>query len=307
MPIISHKIEEIDAGCPRGTRVEIECDCCGTHFQRKAKLLHADRKRGRDGTRYFCTKVCRDKGNVVHQTEEITCAWCGKTFTRKKDPRTKRTFCSHSCSAKMNNATRVKIPKPLKTPKPLKERPLKTPRLIAPKLTLKCEGCGTEVVRTETQLKKTKHGKPYCSKGCRMRHYNANILTRTSNQRSQAEDILADMIHADFPALEISANNRSFLPSRLEIDILIPSAKLAIELNGPVHYMPIYGEDQLRKVQSKDAQKHLEIHDAGISLMVLDTSKLNSKKRQLEFLTKHYQEDIKPLLSGSRELESNQP
>jgi hypothetical protein len=104
------------------------------------------------------------------------------------------------------------------------------------------------------------------------------------------------MIKQDFPALDLIPNDRSFLSSGLEIDIRIPKAKLAIELNGPVHYLPIYGDDRLAKVKSKDAYKLIEIHERGLNLLVLDISRLNSKKRQRVFLERYYQSDIKPLL-----------
>lgn len=174
-------------------------------------------------------------------------------------------------------------------------------RVVSPavRLQLLCEGCGKPVERTASQLKKTKHGKPYCSKGCRMKHYNANILERTANQRSKAEDILFGMIVADFPTLNVLANDRETLDG-LEIDLYIPSANLAIELNGPVHYMPIYGDERLEQVQMKDARKHLELHQRGIRLLVLDISRLQTRKKTEAFLSEQYTDIIKPLISGSR-------
>lgn len=132
-----------------------------------------------------------------------------------------------------------------------------------------------------------------------MKHYNANILERTANQRSKAEDILFGMIVADFPTLNVLANDRETLDG-LEIDLYIPSANLAIELNGPVHYMPIYGDERLEQVQMKDARKHLELHQRGIRLLVLDISRLQTRKKTEAFLSEQYTDIIKPLISGSR-------
>ncbi len=160
-----------------------------------------------------------------------------------------------------------------------------------------CPHCQSPVRRFKKDVRKSKTGLFYCSKSCRMKHYNANILTRSSNQRSRAEDLLMELIKTDFPALEAIANDRTRLPSKLEIDILIPAANLAIELNGPVHYLPIYGEERFRKVQGKDALKSREIHEQGLSLMVLDVSRLNSAKQLRETLSKYYQEHVKPRLS----------
>ncbi len=149
-------------------------------------------------------------------------------------------------------------------------------------------------------MRKSKHGKPYCSKSCRMRHYNANILERTSNQRSKAEDILLSLLREAFPAMEILANCRTLVSNGLEVDLYVPAAKLAIELNGPVHYLPIYGEERLTKVRFKDAQKHAELHAMGIRLLVLDISRLQTRKRTEAFLKTQFVEAIQPLLMEAR-------
>ncbi len=133
-----------------------------------------------------------------------------------------------------------------------------------------------------------------------MRHYNTHVLTRTSNQRSRAEDVLLTMLRAAYPSLEVRANERSLVSNGLEVDIYIPAAKLAIELNGPVHYLPIYGEERLERVQFKDAQKHAELHTKGIRLLVLDISRLQTKKRTREFLATQFVESIQPLLMEAR-------
>jgi len=291
MPILSHTLEEIDAGTPRGTRVKITCDLCEIVFERKAKLLRGDRKRGRTQSKLFCSSVCRDKANVTSLPKSLTCTQCNKIFEGERDEGSINVFCGRACSAVFNNKLR---------PKPEKAIKVKISRAKLVKHTLKCEGCGSSVLRTDNQLRQMKHGKPYCSKSCRMKHYNANILERTSNQRSRAEDILANLIKADFPDLEVSVNNRQILPSRLELDIYLPTAKLAIELNGPVHYFPIYGEERLTKVQVRDSQKHKETQELDIGLLILDISNLQTIKKTVSFLTEHYTQTIKPLIMGTR-------
>ncbi len=307
MPILSHTPESILC-TQRGERATIGCDHCGVEFVKKAKFVRADLKRGR--RRFFCSTRCRTEG-ASKTPAGFSCTNCGKEVHRRQDPKSRHSFCSSSCSALYSNRVNPREVNPRKKRsrsvsdrfalrthmefETAAERP-KQPRPKQELITMQCEGCGEEVRRTQSQLGRTKHGKPYCSKSCRMRHYNHHILTATGHQRSGPEDMLLDHIRTDFPALEIRPNDRTHLPSGLEIDIHIPLARLAIELNGPVHYLPIYGEDRFRRSQAKDAQKHLEIHDCGLSLLVLDISRLHSKKQQREFIAKHYKADVKPLL-----------
>lgn len=42
----------------------------------------------------------------------------------------------------------------------------------------------------------------------------------------------------------------------LEIDLLIPSIKTAIEIDGPTHFLPIHGLEKLKKQQRADAEKN---------------------------------------------------
>jgi hypothetical protein len=54
-----------------------------------------------------------------------------------------------------------------------------------------------------------------------------------------------------------------------EIDIFIPSLKLGIEINGILHYEPIYGEDKLNKIINNDKAKIIACYEVGVELAVL--------------------------------------
>jgi len=47
---------------------------------------------------------------------------------------------------------------------------------------------------------------------------------------------------------------------------------LAIELNGIVHYEPIYGKDKFQRIQDNDKQKGLRCYEQGIELAIIDVS-----------------------------------
>lgn len=55
--------------------------------------------------------------------------------------------------------------------------------------------------------------------------------------------------------------------SKLEVDIFLPEIKLAIEIDGPGHFSPIWGEEKFRKQQSDDTIKQGILLNAGYSLL----------------------------------------
>lgn len=42
---------------------------------------------------------------------------------------------------------------------------------------------------------------------------------------------------------------------KVMVDILIPDMKVAIDVHGPTHFMPIWGEERLEKTEKEDAEK----------------------------------------------------
>ena len=72
----------------------------------------------------------------------------------------------------------------------------------------------------------------------------------------------------------------------MELDIYIPSMKIAFELNGPIHYIPIFGQERLERTQNSDYQKLQKCQELGIGVYVLDVSKEKrfTEKRGQKFL-----------------------
>jgi len=83
---------------------------------------------------------------------------------------------------------------------------------------------------------------------------------------------------------ELICNSRELIPSGLEIDIYIKDVNLAIELNGPVHYLPIYGEEKLLSTQTNDEIKRREAIEAGYRYSIIDVaqSRFEDTKRLLD-------------------------
>jgi len=87
-----------------------------------------------------------------------------------------------------------------------------------------------------------------------------------------------------YPGVEFHFNRKDAINS--ELDIYIPSLRLAFELNGIFHYEPIYGPEKLAGVQNNDQRKFQACLERGIELCIIDVSRMvNFKERRaLEFL-----------------------
>ncbi len=168
------------------------------------------------------------------------------------------------------------------------------------KCLMSCLCCNCDISKSKSQLKKSKHKMYFCNKSCRMKYFNLNmksILKNRNYRRSRAEDYLYGLIHEDFPKLEILQNSKNLLTSGLEIDIFIKDYNLAIELNGPVHYIPIYGNEKFNKIQDRDIIKQLECQKGGYNLIIIDISQLRTNKKSESFLSEYYEKYIKPILN----------
>jgi len=88
--------------------------------------------------------------------------------------------------------------------------------------------------------------------------------TLVKGNRSQAEQILIDLLRFKFKKLKILPNDKSAI--KRELDVYLPDYKIAIEIDGICHWKAIYGEETLAKVQIRDKKKSKLCEDAGITL-----------------------------------------
>lgn len=85
---------------------------------------------------------------------------------------------------------------------------------------------------------------------------------------------------------EIHFNRKDSINS--ELDIYIPSLKLAFELNGLFHYEPVFGNEKLEKIKTNDMKKVDACVKNHIDLHIIDSSSLKkfNKKKYDGFLNK---------------------
>ena len=291
MEILNHKLEDI-YNLKGSTILDIRCYHCQSIFKRKVFYVKYSINKGCKNL--YCSKKCMFDYYSSKMNTEITCHRCG-CKTNKPNSNIKpnnKTFCSNTCYVLSHAPKKVVVKKP------------KGQKISLERFYLKCKQCDKDIERTPVQLRKIKNGQVFCSKSCRMTHKNLNNPKKYSCRRSKAESFLSELIKLDFPDLILLENDRTVLLSKLEIDIYLPTIKLAIELNGPVHYFPIYGEETLRKCQDKDIRKQIEIQSLSINLLVVDISRITSKKKSEDFLIEYYSKYIKPIISSHQEIKN---
>lgn len=144
-----------------------------------------------------------------------------------------------------------------------------------------CAQCNKEFNKKLSQIKITKNN--FCSKSCAAT-YN-NMHKTTGYRRSKLEVWLESQLPILYPQIYFEFNKKDAINS--ELDIYIPSLKLAFELNGIFHYEPIYGDNKLNQIQNNDNRKFQACLEHNIELCIIDTSHFKHFKenKAKEFLT----------------------
>lgn len=138
-----------------------------------------------------------------------------------------------------------------------------------------CTNCGSTFLRKLRVHKQAKNNQ-FCSSSCSATYNNKHKSHGT--RRSKLEVWLEEQLTSLYPDLEIHYNQKEAIKS--ELDIYIPSLKLAFELNGIFHYEPIFGEDKLSQIQNNDQRKFQACLENGVELVLIDSSGLKYFKPQ---------------------------
>ena len=108
---------------------------------------------------------------------------------------------------------------------------------------------------------------------------NANKAVRESSKTGSKLEkfilnaLLADGYHVDFHKEQMLSN------TKLQIDIFIPSLSVAIEIDGPSHFLPVWGEDALNRNIKYDNKKTGLILGKGSVLIRIKQTRDFSKAR----------------------------
>ena len=217
------------------------------------------------------------KSTKFYENVELKCSCCGKLFLKHKrdflkSVRLKRDYitCSKQCNDKMRITSK----------------------------TIKCEQCGKNIKRHQYHSTKYKHA--FCSNTCAALYSNSHKTY--GYRRSKLEIWLEKQLILLYPKLEIHFNRKDTINS--ELDIYIPSLKLAFELNGIFHYEPIYSKEQLDKIQNNDHRKYQACIEKLIELCIIDTSKQknfkeSTSKKYLNIILNIINQKMEPLMGNA--------
>lgn len=149
--------------------------------------------------------------------------------------------------------------------------------LRSEKIITNCSNCDTVVAKHKSQYIRFKNH--FCSHSCNATYTNTHKTK--GNRRSKLEKWLEDQLTVLYPTLNILYSDKTNINS--ELDIYIPSLKLAFELNGIFHYEPIFGKEKLDQIRNNDGRKFQACIENGIELCIIDTS-LNTNTSNLLLL-----------------------
>ena len=193
----------------------------------------------------YCSRKCyeiRPGGFVSGGSEILQCLHCNKDVLKFKSEIRKnpdKVFCNNNCASQHNWKTR---------PKPDTRK------------SYLCKLCNKEVFRYEADIKSKAI---FCSLHCSGTYYSQFTKRK---ERSNLELFLLVKLQENFPYLKVICSDREQC-SGLELDFYFPDLKMAIEINGPVHYDPIYGEKYLESIQERDSRKAKICESKNIELL----------------------------------------
>lgn len=130
-----------------------------------------------------------------------------------------------------------------------------------------CKLCDKPFSKKTGEIKNTKNN--FCSSSCAATYNNRN--KSFGIRRSKLEIYLESELKLLYPNTDIHFNRKDAINS--ELDIYFPTLKLAFELNGPLHYEPIFGADKLQQIENNDERKFQACLEQSIELCIVNVSK----------------------------------
>jgi len=259
-------------GIKRADYVSLQCKNCGKPFEVPKVKYNLNKDKDYD---LYCSRECYDNHRVENSVTMIECDYCKKDFeipvayfkrSLKINPDHKF-CCSKECQDNSLVTNEYRYYTDYEVP---------------------CAYCGKKVIRKGHQIENTKNGVHFC---CR-KHKGRYMLLLTPNgvMRSQLEQKLEQHIKT-FYNIEAIFNDRT-LCHGYEVDIYFPKYKLAIEINGPCHYEPIYGLETLAEIQKKDKIKQRICVKHGVKLVVIDEKLNYNKDNSLDIFEKYIKPNI---------------
>lgn len=190
----------------------------------------------------YCSRICyENRPNSYLATNSIisNCLFCNKEVLKYKSDLRKNPdaiYCNNKCATLHSWK--------ITDPETNSRRRLPTNQ----KVEYACTYCDKKFLK----YKGTVHSeKVFCSHKCVGTYYSKFSKRKA---RSNLELFISKKLEENFPYLEVIHSDKNQC-NGLELDFYFPAINLAIEINGPVHYLPIYGDKYLLSIQERDERK----------------------------------------------------
>lgn len=166
---------------------------------------------------------------------------------------------------------------------------------------------------SETQKKnKSDNAKANWEKLSKEEHENMHkaamdAVRYSSKTGSKLEKFLLSKLIGDGYRVDFH-KEQALVNTKLQIDLFLPTISTAIEVDGPSHFLPVWGEDALKRNQNYDRKKEGLILGRGWNLIRIKQTNDFSKSRAsiifedlknvLEDIKKHKKTQISKVIEG---------
>lgn len=107
-----------------------------------------------------------------------------------------------------------------------------------------------------------------------------DAVRKSSKEGSKLEKFILNLLLQDGYKV-IFHQEQTLSNTKLQIDMVIPSINTAIEIDGPSHFLPVWGDDVLQRNVKYDNKKEGLIIGKGLYLIRIQQTKEFSKTRAL--------------------------
>tara|TARA_R110000823_G_scaffold20525_2_gene62741 strand:+ start:164 stop:937 length:774 start_codon:yes stop_codon:yes gene_type:complete len=111
----------------------------------------------------------------------------------------------------------------------------------------------------------------------------AQAIRKASKEGSKLEKYILEQLIEEGYRVDFHKRHM-LLNERLEIDMFVPELSVAIEIDGPSHFLPVWGQEALEKTQKSDRQKSGLVLSSGMILIRIKHTKGLSEKYKRETL-----------------------